>query len=215
MGNYNGTTRDLEKIISELRNSYQGTDYHVINRNCNAFADEFLQRLLGVASPGYVNRMAFIGSFFSCLLPESMNQDPTQQQQQQQSSGGGGSSYGGNRVNSVGSNNSSSGSGSTTSGGVFRTGSSNSAVSSQPRAFSGVSGAKLGEKKERACVLYHRRVVFFTLQVHFLMLRLLFTAGGNGISTSTVTVNVDDNNNLVVSVLFSFFIVIVFISAFC
>jgi len=82
MGNFKGTTTDLEKIISELRNSFGGSDYHVLNKNCNAFADAFLQRIVGKPSPAYVNRMAFYGSFFSCFLPDSLNQDPTQQQQQ-------------------------------------------------------------------------------------------------------------------------------------
>lgn len=132
MGNFRGTSSDIEKIISEMRNNFQGSDYHVLNRNCNTFADEFLQRLIGVPAPGYVNRMAFIGSFFSCLLPDNLNQDPTQQQQQQLSSHGGSSSS---------SNNASS-----SSGGVFRTGNHKAATSSAAptKTFSGVSGAKLG-----------------------------------------------------------------------
>ncbi|KAJ1443404.1 hypothetical protein B484DRAFT_321644 [Ochromonadaceae sp. CCMP2298] len=41
--------------------THRGTDYHVLNKNCNAFADEFLLRIMGRGSPGYVNRMAFYG----------------------------------------------------------------------------------------------------------------------------------------------------------
>lgn len=130
MGSFRGTSSDIEKILSEMRNNFQGTDYHVLNRNCNTFADEFLQRLIGTPAPGYVNRMAFIGSFFSCLLPDNLNQDPTQQQP----SGSGGSSA-------------SSYSSGSSSGGVYRTGNNNrtSAGTPPPRAFAGASGVKLGE----------------------------------------------------------------------
>lgn len=131
MGSFRGTSSDIEKIITEMRNNFQGTDYHVLNRNCNTFADEFLQRLIGAPAPGYVNRMAFIGSFFSCLLPDNLNQDPTQQQQP--AAGGGASSY-------------SSGS---SSGGVYRTGMNNRSSAGStpppPRAFTGASGVKLGK----------------------------------------------------------------------
>lgn len=78
MGMYKGTSKAIDKIINDMKFEFQGTDYHVINKNCNAFADEFLKRLVGNGIPGYVNRMAYIGSYFSCFMPESLNQDPTQ-----------------------------------------------------------------------------------------------------------------------------------------
>lgn len=115
-----------------MRSKYSGSDYHIFNRNCNSFADEFLQLLIGTPAPGFVNRMAYYGSFFSCFLPENMNQDPTQQQQQRAVSGGSVGGY----------------SASTTSGGVYRTGGRQQAVvSRQPqptKSFSGTAGTKLG-----------------------------------------------------------------------
>jgi len=126
MGTFTGTSSTIDKIISEMRSDYQGTDYHVLNRNCNAFADDFLQRLLGVPAPGFVNRMAFIGSFFSCLLPENLNQDPTQQQNQGSSSG---SSY-------------NTGTTGRSSGGVYRTARTSTPA---PKMVSGTSGVKLGK----------------------------------------------------------------------
>jgi hypothetical protein len=131
MGTFRGTSGDIEKIISLLRPRFSGTDYHIFNRNCNSFADEFLQQLLGVPAPAFVNRMAFYGSFFSCFLPENMNQDPTQQPQ-----GAGGGQPGGSHSGG------SSGSG---SGSVYRTGGGRQASTSQPtKTFSGVAGVKLG-----------------------------------------------------------------------
>ena len=72
MGVYHGKSSELSAIINDLRAKYGGNDYNLLTRNCNTFADEFLQRLLGKESPPYVNRMASIGSFFSCLLPDSV-----------------------------------------------------------------------------------------------------------------------------------------------
>lgn len=70
MGTFKGTSKDIETIISQLRPQFQGSDYHVLNKNCNAFANAFVQRLVGKEIPGYVNRMANFGSYFSCLLPD-------------------------------------------------------------------------------------------------------------------------------------------------
>jgi hypothetical protein len=72
MGDFKGTSKDIETIIQSLRPQFGGKDYHVLNRNCNSFANEFLLRLIGKEIPGYVNRMAHIGSYFSCLLPPQM-----------------------------------------------------------------------------------------------------------------------------------------------
>lgn len=72
MGEFRGTTRDLETIVQSLRPLFSGNDYHVLNKNCNAFANEFLLRVLGKEAPAYVNRMAYYGSFFSCLMPDQM-----------------------------------------------------------------------------------------------------------------------------------------------
>eukprot|EP01031_Cornospumella_fuschlensis_P026562 gene26562-32102_t len=76
LGTFKGTTRDLEAIIQSLRSKFSGNDYHILNNNCNSFANEFCLRLLGKEIPGYVNRMANIGSYFSCLLPENAAGSP-------------------------------------------------------------------------------------------------------------------------------------------
>ena len=75
MGVFKGTSGDITRIINELRSKYGGGDYNLLSRNCNNFADDFLIKLLGKELPGYVNRMATIGSFFSCLLPNDMTQN--------------------------------------------------------------------------------------------------------------------------------------------
>lgn len=72
MGVYKGTSKDLSIAIDELRRKYGGGDYNLLSRNCNNFADDLLQRLLNKELPSYINRMATIGSYFSCLLPSNL-----------------------------------------------------------------------------------------------------------------------------------------------
>ena len=72
IGVFNGTGKDLTIILDDLRTRFSGSDYNLLNRNCNSFAQEFIQRLTGKDIPPFVNRMATIGSYFSCLLPQSL-----------------------------------------------------------------------------------------------------------------------------------------------
>lgn len=72
MGEYNGSSRDFSNIIESLRPKFKGSDYNILSKNCNSFADNLLQRMLGKELPGFVNRMAYIGSMFSCLFPDSL-----------------------------------------------------------------------------------------------------------------------------------------------
>lgn len=61
-GIYKGTEESLENIISELSIDFHKNAYHLVNKNCNAFADALLLRLLSQGIPDYVNRLAWIGS---------------------------------------------------------------------------------------------------------------------------------------------------------
>ncbi|KAL8149700.1 deSI-like protein At4g17486 [Apium graveolens] len=58
----------LETVASE----YHGDTYHLISKNCNHFTDDMSCRLTGNRIPGWVNRLAKLGSICSCLLPESL-----------------------------------------------------------------------------------------------------------------------------------------------
>lgn len=63
-------------------------------RNCNTFSNALLLRICGRGSPPYVNRLASIGSFFSCLLPKSMlPDDPISSGSGPQGGGGWGSGW--------------------------------------------------------------------------------------------------------------------------
>ena len=77
MGTVNMNQSDLDYLLDELRLEFKGDDYHILLRNCNHFADAFIQKLLQKDIPAYVNRLAYVGSMFSCLLPPALlDQNP-------------------------------------------------------------------------------------------------------------------------------------------
>jgi deubiquitinase DESI2 len=95
IGEYSGSNAEIEDIISTLRPAFKGDSYNVLSRNCNHFADEFLNRVVGTGLPPHINRLAEIGSYFSCLIPPSMTGEaPVGEEGSGSSSSGGGSSGG-------------------------------------------------------------------------------------------------------------------------
>lgn len=119
-------------MIQGLRGQFKGSDYNLLTQNCNHFANALVVRILGREIPPFVNRMAYYGSFFSCLLPSS-------------ATGAAPVDQGGNTSSS---NSSGSDSGSSFGGGYVgrssaRLGSSSSKSTSTTTAFSG-TGRKLG-----------------------------------------------------------------------
>ena len=82
----------VSTALEELRHEFKGTDYHILERNCNHFAEALIWRLLNRQLPGYVNRMAGLGSMFSCLMPQSMLKDAPVDGNGSSSSSGGSSS---------------------------------------------------------------------------------------------------------------------------
>lgn len=69
-----GTTtlarEEVEEIIQTMgRNGYQGTRYHILQRNCNHFTDDFVKELTGTTAPGWINRLANLAVRLHCLVP--------------------------------------------------------------------------------------------------------------------------------------------------
>lgn len=58
--------------IEDLAEDYHGDTYHLIVKNCNHFTADVCKRLIGKPVPGWVNRLARLGSFFNCVLPDSI-----------------------------------------------------------------------------------------------------------------------------------------------
>ncbi|KAK8944275.1 DeSI-like protein [Platanthera zijinensis] len=63
---------EFRMFIEQLSGKYYGDTYHLIAKNCNHFTDDVCMRLTGKSIPGWVNRLARLGSFCNCLLPENI-----------------------------------------------------------------------------------------------------------------------------------------------
>ncbi|XP_017420182.1 deSI-like protein At4g17486 [Vigna angularis] len=70
LGQINMHPSEFRTFIESIANEYHGDTYHLISKNCNHFTDDVSNRLNGKRIPGWVNRLARLGSLCSCLLPE-------------------------------------------------------------------------------------------------------------------------------------------------
>ncbi|KAL3633090.1 hypothetical protein CASFOL_026074 [Castilleja foliolosa] len=64
---------EVRRIMEELADKYKGTSYNLISKNCNHFCNDACIRLTGNPIPGWVNRLAWIGSFCHCIIPVNLN----------------------------------------------------------------------------------------------------------------------------------------------
>lgn len=60
------------EIILDLRSQFGPESYNLVKKNCNSFANALVWALLRKTIPSHINRLADIGSFCSCLLPQKM-----------------------------------------------------------------------------------------------------------------------------------------------
>lgn len=65
----------FREFMEDLTPEYTGDSYNLLFKNCNNFCDDVCMRLVNVHIPGWVNRLAEIGSLFSCFLPRSLQND--------------------------------------------------------------------------------------------------------------------------------------------
>ncbi|XP_014507720.1 deSI-like protein At4g17486 [Vigna radiata var. radiata] len=72
LGSTNMSYPEFHSFIECLSSKYHGDTYHLIAKNCNHFTDEVCQQLTGKPIPAWINRLARVGSFCNCLLPESL-----------------------------------------------------------------------------------------------------------------------------------------------
>ncbi|GAB0495448.1 hypothetical protein MMPV_006749 [Pyropia vietnamensis] len=68
-------TVDVDEVLDEVADAYEGAAYNLLTRNCNVFCDDLLRRLTGRGSPGWVNRLAGLAVRVRCLLPAGFD-DP-------------------------------------------------------------------------------------------------------------------------------------------
>jgi len=67
---------DLTEFLDEMGDKYRGNSYHILQRNCNHFIEEFCERM-GIYFPGWVNRLAKALNYCQCLVPPQYLQPPT------------------------------------------------------------------------------------------------------------------------------------------
>jgi len=72
LGSTDMSRSEFRSFMEHLSAKYHGDTYHLIAKNCNHFTDEVSLQLTGKSIPGWVNRLARLGSFCNCLLPESI-----------------------------------------------------------------------------------------------------------------------------------------------
>ncbi|BFG40040.1 hypothetical protein CerSpe_263150 [Prunus speciosa] len=72
LGRINMHPSEFRTFIENVASEYHGDTYHLISKNCNHFTDDMACRLTQKQIPGWVNRLARLGSLCSCLLPESL-----------------------------------------------------------------------------------------------------------------------------------------------
>ncbi len=136
VGTVRATRREIESVVESMKPQWPGRGYHIYKQNCNSFSEALVQRLCGGHLPGYVNRLAYLGKLFSCLIPDSMFQGAAGPSAS--GSGGGGRGQGEGEDEDEGGRGGSSGAGS-----VFRQGRRSTNTSAASTAPAG-AGQRLG-----------------------------------------------------------------------
>lgn len=71
-----GTTElcpsEVWDVLDDISSLYTGDSYNLLTKNCNHFTNDVCVKLTGRPLPGWVNRLANLGAFCSCVLPESL-----------------------------------------------------------------------------------------------------------------------------------------------
>ena len=63
--------KDVWPIVEELSDKFRAYKYDMLVMNCNHFSDELIRRIFAGKRclPGWINRAAYIGSWFHCVVP--------------------------------------------------------------------------------------------------------------------------------------------------
>ncbi|CAN8245737.1 unnamed protein product [Cochlearia groenlandica] len=72
LGTTSLSSSDFRSFMEKFSRKYHGDTYHLIAKNCNHFTEEVCLQVTGKPIPGWINRMARVGSFCNCILPENI-----------------------------------------------------------------------------------------------------------------------------------------------
>jgi deubiquitinase DESI2 len=67
---------EIDAIIHDVSNEFQGTAYNILTKNCNHFTSRLCQRLTGRTAPGWLNRAASVGVALPCVVPREWIEPP-------------------------------------------------------------------------------------------------------------------------------------------
>ena len=56
MGETHASPEEVQQVVQNLGDSFRGTSYHLLQRNCNHFSDMLCERLTGHQAPPWVSR---------------------------------------------------------------------------------------------------------------------------------------------------------------
>lgn len=72
LGTVEQSPTNIWDVLDEMAAQYTGESYNLLTKNCNHFTNDVCVKLTGRPLPGWVNRLANLGAFCSCVLPESL-----------------------------------------------------------------------------------------------------------------------------------------------
>ena len=61
---------EIDAIIKDASEAFQGTSYNLLTKNCNHFTAYLCEKLTGRPGPGWLNRAASIGVALPCVVPK-------------------------------------------------------------------------------------------------------------------------------------------------
>lgn len=61
---------EIDAIIKEATEAFQGTAYNLLSKNCNHFTSYLCEKLTGRPGPAWLNRAASIGVALPCVVPK-------------------------------------------------------------------------------------------------------------------------------------------------
>ncbi|XP_031120676.1 deSI-like protein At4g17486 [Ipomoea triloba] len=64
----------VREFMDKLSKRYTGNSYKLITNNCNHFCNDVCTQLTGNSIPRWVNRLAYFGFWFNCVLPPGLSE---------------------------------------------------------------------------------------------------------------------------------------------
>eukprot|EP00210_Caulerpa_lentillifera_P006838 g6537.t1 len=69
MGECQLSKTEVEQLTLKMGKKYKGNMYHLLQKNCNHFSNDFCKELVGKRAPNWINRLAGLAVLCHCLLP--------------------------------------------------------------------------------------------------------------------------------------------------